>query len=272
MKLARYANRYGRRARRGARGGAAVSVTVASIFGADNVEGHYLADLANVTQVGNAVSGLADSSGNGYHLNQASGTNLMTWDATGWNGNRGCIISDRGAGAATRKWLSADGGALANLADGESPVYAAVFTMQLVTQGATDTLLSFGNSGSATDIRACGLHDGSTRWGGFERGGAASVNLDSGDASDTNRHTYALARRAGELVDVYLDGAPVLTGASMAALAAIDFNRFTVGAFRRSSVAEGSNAKFREVVVISGAVTAQQLADYHAFAQEEHGI
>jgi hypothetical protein len=58
----------------------------------------------------------------------------------------------------------------------------------------------------------------------------------------------------------------------MAALGAIDFDRMTIGAFRRSGVDEGSNAAFREVVVVSGVTTAVQVAEYHQNAQARHGL
>lgn len=254
----------------GASAAVAAPQTPAQIFGG-GLAAWYTADLEYLTLDGSGVSGWADRSGGVSHLSQPTSANQMTWNATGWGGTKGSVTSDRGAGTATRKWISADGASLANVADGESPLFGAIFTVRLVSTATLDTLISFGHSASATNVRAWGLHAASTRWGGFERDGT-SVNIDTGDASDTLAHTLAFVRKASERIDIYLDGVAIMADGDLSALGALDFDRVTFGAFRRVGVDEGSNAAFREMLVVSGAITPEQITAYHTYAQGAHGL
>lgn len=261
MKQARYANRYGRRARRQQRGGAAAPTTadlLLALFGA-NTSALYLTDLENVTlrDAGGGsffVSGLADVSGNGYHLAQATEADQMVWEVTGWNSTKGSIRS-----ADTSDHLITTAAGLATLIHGEDTP----FSILTLYQGQSHTF----------SRKVIGWNGATTT--GFQQNAGATAELfprlrdaalGMGSSQDTNRHSYAWSRE-GTTSSAWRDGTKLLNAAAFNQASIAGSTSFSLGGPGGTSAL----CRLRCVVVVNRAITDQEYADFRTIMLADSG-
>lgn len=238
---------------------------IKALFGA-NLRALYITNLENVTLNGSNVSGLADLSGNGYHLSQSTAVDQPLWEVAGWNSNKGSIVlNDSG------DRLVNDGSALGALASGDdTPLTLLVLAQLTATTDTNSTLAGWVNTG-ATDRYAFvrGQASGVVPFFPRVHDGTAPAQLITAGSPDTTRHTYAWIRH-GATSSTYLDTTLLDNGATMDVGNIVGTNRFAIGGVGAVGFS-GTVARHRMCVVVDRAITAQEHADWRAIAVADSG-
>jgi hypothetical protein len=263
VKTARYATRYGRRARRQQyeRSGA--------IWTPLDIAGLALwLDNQLITEAGGLVTAWPDLSGLGNHGAQSNPALQGDYEATGWNGTQPCVLIN---GETSGEYYTFDAGTLPGLLSGDDTPFTITLVCQVTSNptGSRD-LLAAGSSSSANPWLRLNI-SASDQWGMLRRDGSSvSSNAVEAVASfDANRHQFTM-HFDGAISTLYKDGVSI--AANAAGIGACSFDRFTLGMLRRA-VADNNGVNFRTpgMTIYNRALSAPELALLWQYNRDHFG-